>query len=167
MVSATPARSAARLIIGVLQLPAQSPTHESDLDPDSLGSVIRLARKALGQSQEAFGSAIGMTQSQVSQLERGAVRTPQLETLEAIAAHTGLEKGYLLELAHWPGAFRRGIPTEFAQDLSRIDDGQRDAVFSLVRYLSRDGHELSKEEMARVVSLIQHFLRQSRIRLAE
>lgn len=134
-------------------VPGRQPSHEAVIDPDSLGAVIRDARKRLGESQETFGDAVGLTQSQVSQLERGSVRTPQLDTLRRIADHTGIEAGYLLELARWPGAFRRGIPADLAAALDALDENGLDAVLVFARIVAgddADDHGLSSSDARRI-----------------
>lgn len=145
----------------VVYVPKQKPTHEADLDPDSLGSVIRHARKGKGFSQAELGYLVGLTQSQVSQLERGATAMPHLDTLRAIAHHTGVEPGYLLELARWPGAFKRGIPAELADVFRDLDELQTEAVVAFARIVAGDDvdeHGLSDADVTRIRNYAHHIM---------
>ncbi|MEU4113338.1 helix-turn-helix transcriptional regulator [Kitasatospora sp. NPDC028055] len=55
------------------------------IDARQIGSVIRLARRAAGRSQEDVASALGYHQSKLSRLERG-IGTDDVRVLRAVAA---------------------------------------------------------------------------------
>lgn len=164
MVSPLPASSPARASSWPMGTVIVVPVRPSDIasaDPDSLGAVVRAAREAMGESQTTFGAAVGLTQSQVSQLERGATRTPHLETLRAIADHTGIEAGYLLELGRWPGAFRRGVPAELGEVLRDLDELQTEALITFARIIAGDeprDHGLSDAEAKRILNYAHHIM---------
>lgn len=146
-------------------MPGQPPTHEADVDPDSFGSVLRAIRKQRGESQGVFGAAIGLTQSQVSQLELSKTKTPNHLTLRRIAAHTGIAPGYLLELAKWPGAFRRGVPAELADVLNGLDDEQTEAVRIFAGIVAGDdpgNHGLSEADAQRIRNYAQELIDRNR-----
>lgn len=71
-----------------------------------LGRVLKLARKARNQSQDAVGEALGTTQSTVSAWENGHLR-PSLEQLVMLRAVLAIDRGALWD----------AVETELAADL--------------------------------------------------
>ena len=74
----------------------------------TLGRTIRDRRQELGLTQEELADRIGagVTQSEVSRLERGKIRLPRRERFERLAGALGLPPGELLARSGWAGAER-------------------------------------------------------------
>lgn len=72
----------------------------------TLGELIRTHRLQRGWSQTELGDRVGqgMTQSDVSKLERGAVDLPHRKRMEALADVMGLSLGKLLAASGWDDA---------------------------------------------------------------
>jgi SOS-response transcriptional repressor LexA len=73
----------------------------ADLVVETLGELVRRRRKELSLRQEQLAEMIGKDQSYVSELERGKIRRPDPEVLEALAHQLGLPKKDLIELSGW------------------------------------------------------------------
>jgi transcriptional regulator with XRE-family HTH domain len=66
----------------------------------ALGEVLRKARKARGESQEAVGFRAGLTGGTVSRIERGGSHGVEWETVRAVARALELrlsDLGYEIE----------------------------------------------------------------------
>lgn len=142
---------------GVCFVPRRPPTHEADVDAESLGGVIRRARLAMGEDQTSFGLAIGLNQSQVSQIETNK-HMPQIHTLQAISAHTGVAAGTLLRLAKWPGAFTGVVSVGLAKAVEPLDDRLQRVVQSFAVHLG--GQNLSDVELTERVRIFAEYLRE-------
>lgn len=72
----------------------------------TLGAIVESRRRELGLSQEDLAERIGdgITQSQLSRLERGGVKLPRRERMERIAAALDLPLGELLARSGWAEA---------------------------------------------------------------
>ena len=160
MVSTSP--RATPTVMGGHSLYARQPSHENQLNPETLGAVIRQRRKELGMTQEELGDQSGINQSQVSHLERGSIRMPSLELLRRLADALNLPAGYLLELAHFPGAFRRGWPDYIAEGVERLPESEKEAFFAYLHYLLKGGDELSEREWTLAMTYMDHIKQRSR-----
>jgi transcriptional regulator with XRE-family HTH domain len=61
-----------------------------------VGDRLRSIRKAQGLTQRALAAAAGMPAQYVSDLERGRIRNPSLETLSRVANALGIGVGELI-----------------------------------------------------------------------
>lgn len=88
------------------------PRYRSGMDDEAapptakLGQIVRSQRVELGLSQEELAERIGdgITQTQVSKLERGDVTLPRRARMELIAAALKLPLGELLARSGWAAA---------------------------------------------------------------
>src|SRR5436305_12081681 len=65
-------------------------------DPDAgIGELVRQLRDQRGWTQERLARQAGITITCLSNLERGATRDPNIETVVGLAAAFGLEPGEL------------------------------------------------------------------------
>ena len=64
-----------------------------------IGKELRNARVGVGLSQRAVAAGVGISQTQLSRIERGAYRTVSIETLAKIGAAVGLD----LAIRFYPG----------------------------------------------------------------
>jgi len=115
----------------------------------TLGAAVRERRSELRLSQQEFAERVGgnMTQSDVSQLERGRVKLPRKGRLDAIASALGLSSGELLARSGWTdaGAYIRAAESpDDADDTARVvrlmggmTDAQRRSVYNFTRYIAR------------------------------
>ncbi|MDP9866394.1 MULTISPECIES: helix-turn-helix domain-containing protein [Streptosporangium] len=62
---------------------------EAELDAYVAGYHLKELRKSLGKTQADVAAALGISQSQVSQIENGDLDAMELETLRAYAAALG------------------------------------------------------------------------------
>ncbi|NIX75201.1 helix-turn-helix domain-containing protein [Microvirga terricola] len=102
----------------------------------TIGSRVRTARKATGQTQEQLASAVGCTIESVSNIERG-VSLPTLRTLSRIAANLGVSLKDLFpdESEDHSEAIERRIQLNaLVQQLSEEDT---EAVIAMVTALVR------------------------------
>ena len=63
----------------------------------SIGNRIRVARKAIGLSQQELARYSGLSLQGVAKIEQGGVDDPHWSTLKAIATGLGTTVGELLE----------------------------------------------------------------------
>jgi transcriptional regulator with XRE-family HTH domain len=63
----------------------------SDADELSIGSLVRRLRDERGWTQERLAREAGITITCLSNLERGATRDPNVETIAGLAVAFGLE----------------------------------------------------------------------------
>ena len=123
----------------------------------TLGDIVRAARLEKGWSQEYLAEMVGdgITQSEVSQLERGHTHLPRRGRLERIAAALNIPSGRLLAAAGWseadrhveeaPGclnfsvapASRRG---QILAAVAELSDTQLEIVASVVDGIKRSGY---------------------------
>lgn len=68
-----------------------------------LAEVVRENRERLGLSQVDFAAMTGMSQSEVSQLERGWIAAPSLERMQNMAHVFGMPIEEMLRQTHWVG----------------------------------------------------------------
>ncbi len=59
------------------------------------GALIRLARKARGETQEQTGRACGYSQSEISRIENGKTKAHDIRLLARMAAHLEIPRGLL------------------------------------------------------------------------
>jgi transcriptional regulator with XRE-family HTH domain len=67
----------------------------SDSLHESIGALVRQLREDSGWTQERLAREAGITITCVSNLERGATKEPNIETVAGLAAAFGLEPGDL------------------------------------------------------------------------
>lgn len=74
-----------------------------DAGADALGRLVRRRRADLGLTQEELAERVGgnMTQSDVSQIERGAVRRPGRDRLARLALALRVPLGDLVAASGW------------------------------------------------------------------
>jgi transcriptional regulator with XRE-family HTH domain len=97
--------------------------------PMTLGRAIRDARRAKGWTQEALALKIddGLTQSDVSRLERDKVSLPRRDRLERIAGALGIPTGELLASSGWAEADRFFRPSSPGDGTSPEDRSAQSA----------------------------------------
>mgnify|MGYP004569910257 CR=1 FL=1 len=61
----------------------------------SIGERIKFIRKEASMTQAKFGDKLRLSQDQISAIELGK-RTPQLDTLDLIEIHFGINKDWLI-----------------------------------------------------------------------
>jgi transcriptional regulator with XRE-family HTH domain len=66
-----------------------------------LGKVLRLVRESLELKQEEVAAKAGVSQTQVSRLERGTLKKPPMEDLVKIGQVLGLTPNEIATLAGW------------------------------------------------------------------
>ena len=69
--------------------PARRAAASTELDAYVTGYHLKELRKSLGKTQAEVAAALGVSQSRISQIERGDVEAMELETLRAYAAALG------------------------------------------------------------------------------
>ena len=74
-----------------------------------IGGAMRLHRKRLGISQEAFADRIGMRRAYYGAVERGH-KNFQLRTLQRVASGLGMRTSKLIEIAETELALTEGSP---------------------------------------------------------
>ncbi|MFF5208078.1 helix-turn-helix domain-containing protein [Streptosporangium sp. NPDC000396] len=72
-----------------LATPGRQATAEAGLDAYVAGHHLKELRKSLGKTQADVATALGISQSRVSQIENGDLDAMELETLRAYAAALG------------------------------------------------------------------------------
>lgn len=72
-----------------LATPERQATAEAELDAYVAGYHLKELRKSLGKTQADVATALGISQSRVSQIENGDLDAMELETLRAYAAALG------------------------------------------------------------------------------
>jgi transcriptional regulator with XRE-family HTH domain len=65
----------------------ESPAVLTAVEQDDAGTVIRLARRAKGETQRQTGDACGYSQSEISRIENGRARVHDIRTLGRLARH--------------------------------------------------------------------------------
>src|SRR3954463_15955695 len=68
------------------------------MDEKTLGNKLQLARKRAGMTQQELCQKAGLSYSTLAKIERGAIRSPSVFTVAAIAAATGTAIEDLLDL---------------------------------------------------------------------
>src|SRR4029077_4715866 len=68
------------------------------MDEKTLGKRLQLARKRAGLTQQELCQKAGLSYSTLAKIERGAIRSPSVFTVAAIAEATGVPIEDLLEL---------------------------------------------------------------------
>src|SRR6266702_4613318 len=102
------------------------------LDEKSLGQRLQAARQAAGLTQQALCQKAGLSYSTLAKIERGAIKTPSIFTIQTIAAALGTTLDGLLQ--------NTTRPTKKAK--LRSKSGVRFVYFDingcLVRFFHRD-----------------------------
>ncbi|MFH8384177.1 helix-turn-helix domain-containing protein [Kitasatospora sp. NPDC018058] len=100
---------------------------ETELDPsasplEAFGAQLRKARKAVGMTQAELGRLTSLSDSQISNLERGT-RSPTLDWV--VLADRVLDTGGTLELTYWSlsggGSLLEGFPEFAAQEAKAVE----------------------------------------------
>src|SRR6187401_1641559 len=76
----------------------ESPAVLRAVEQDDAGTLVRLARRAKGESQRETGDACGYSQSEISRIENGRARVHDVRTLGRLARHLAIPP-HLLGLA--------------------------------------------------------------------
>lgn len=102
----------------------------------ALGAAVRAARKAKGQTLVDLADALGISEGQMSKLERGIsdIDWPQLTT---IADHLGMLPSALAAMAE------RNVAAHVAQLHALVDDMPEEQARSLLEFLSRSNEPRS------------------------
>jgi predicted ATPase/transcriptional regulator with XRE-family HTH domain len=132
-------------------------------DRDSLSTLLKRYRAAAGQSQEALAAHAGLSTRAISDLERGAHRTPHPATLERLASALALtpsERARLVaaarpDLAHVVGADHDELAREAASSAPFATSAPPLPATPLVgRERDRErGHTCLRPDGARVVTI--------------
>jgi len=113
------------------------------LDEKALGKKLQLARKHAGLTQQELCQAANLSYSTLAKIERGAIKSPSVFTVAAIAQATNARIEDLLELASEPS---RSGPVVAAKKRSKT--GIRFVYFDcngvLVRFYHRAFTEISR-----------------------
>jgi repressor LexA len=109
-----------------------------------LGAMIREARQQAGMTQQALGNRIGLSKSQICQIENG-VRTISTDRARMIESVLGMRGGRLVSAAAW-----QQLPPELRQSIQHTDERMR-------RVTAQLRHALREAEPARALRrLIDH-----------
>lgn len=114
------------------------------MDEKALGRRLQLARKRAGLTQQELCQKAGLSYSTLAKIERGAIRSPSVFTVAAIAQATGTPLEDLLELE------ARGLASPALADAKkRSKTGVRFVYFDvngvLVRFFHRAFTELAQD----------------------
>lgn len=101
----------------------------SQLDEKALGRRLQAARQAAGLTQQALCQKSGLSYSTLAKIERGAIRTPSIFTIQSIAGVLGLS---LDELAGCPA--RPARPKQRTRSQSGVSFVYFDINGCLVRF---------------------------------
>src|SRR5579884_2933200 len=77
----------------------ESPAVRTAVRQGDAGTVIRLGRRAKGETQRQTGNACGYSQPEISRIENGRVHVYDIRTLGRLASHLDIP-AHLLGLAH-------------------------------------------------------------------
>lgn len=99
------------------------------MDEKRLGQVVQEARRAGGFTQQALCQKSGLSYSTLAKIERGAIKSPSIFTIQQIAATLGISLDQLMQ--NVPA----GTPTEKPKKVSR--SGVRFVYFDMNGCLTR------------------------------
>lgn len=111
------------------------------MDEKALGKRLQLARRRAGLTQQELCQVANLSYSTLAKIERGAIKSPSVFTVAAIAAATDTTLEELLELE------KRGLapPTAPANNKKRSKNGVRFVYFDLNGVLVRFYHRAFTE----------------------
>jgi transcriptional regulator with XRE-family HTH domain len=67
------------------------------MDREAIGEYIKELRKKRGLTYAQLGELAGLSDSYISRIEKGKIKTPSADTLGKLASHLGVTKQHLLE----------------------------------------------------------------------
>jgi HAD superfamily hydrolase (TIGR01509 family) len=113
------------------------------MDERALGKRLQLARRRAGLTQQELCQVANLSYSTLAKIERGAIKSPSVFTVAAIASATGVDLEDLLELKN------RGFKTMAGSNKKRSKTGVRFVYFdvngTLVRFFHRAFTEVARE----------------------
>lgn len=103
----------------------------TELKPETVGIVIRLARQRKGLSQARVAEAAGLTQPMVSEIEKGRAQT--LENLGKLAGALEMKLSRLIEAAEQMEAARGALKGFFDTTATLAEALDPDEVGALLK----------------------------------
>lgn len=108
--------------------------------PGPFGTNLRRRRDDAGLTQEELAAKAGISRGTIANLETGAAKSPDAETVEALAEAFGLSRGAL-----WQDAGESSSGDE-ASRLEPPDAAQRGLAMTIEAFIARHGDDLTGRE---------------------
>lgn len=116
--------------------------------PSELGLAIFLARTLRGWSQSDLADASGLTNSMLSEFERGR-RTPSKQSLDRITEAIGMPPDALTKLVPALKAFRESVEVGVVKRLNQEEEGKEKIEIMTDDLLRASLHLIFKDKMPR------------------